>query len=130
MPPRLIEVGVRQVEALKAHGRIGEPQLAQEPSGAAADVEQSDLALVASAHELGDRAQCGAPHGTGGTHEQGFDLHVIKACRALRKVTTGLEMEVLSVVAGDTAGGSFGLGGCDMMVSPTPGSPRKVGQHL
>src|SRR5215471_7922569 len=123
MPPRLIKVGVRQVQTLKAYGWIREPELAQEPSGAAADVEESDLALVASAHELSDRAQCRAPHGTGGAHEQGFDLHVIKACRALRKVTAGLKMEILGVVVGDATGGSFGLGGCDMMVGPTPGGP-------
>src|SRR5215467_2748189 len=127
MPPRLIKVGVRQVKALKAYGRIGEPELAQEPSGAAADVEERDLALVASVHELSDRAQCRAPHGAGSAHEQGFNLHVIKACRALRKVTAGLEMKVLSVVVGNGAGGSLGFDGCDLAVGPTPGGAGKIG---
>src|SRR5262245_19846828 len=110
MPPCLIEVGARQIETLEAHGRISEPELAQKPPGTTADVEESDLALVASAHELGNGAQRCAPHGPGGAHEQGLDLHVIKARRALGEVATGLEMKVLCVVVGHTAGGTFGLG--------------------
>src|SRR5262249_30708030 len=121
MPARLIEVGARQVEALKAYGRIGAPELTQEPSGAAADVKESDLAVAPAAHQPSDRAQARARQGAGGDNDGVFVLHVKKAGRPLQKETAGLEMEVLSVVVGDAACSSFGLSGCDVMIGPTPG---------
>ena len=130
MAARLVEIGPRQVEALQRHGRVGEPHLAQEAPRAAGDVEQRHLPLVASAHELGDRAQRRTAHRAGRAHEQRLHLHVVEPRRFLGEIAAGLEVEVLRVVVGHAGGGRLGLRRGGIVVGPARcRGVGQVGQH-
>ena len=129
VPARLVEIGARQVETLQPHGRVGEPHLPQEAPGAAGDVEQRDVPLVAPAHELGDGAQRRTPHGAGGAHEQRLHLDVVEPRRFFREIAAGLEVEVLRVVVRHVRRGSLGLRGRGIVVGPAGRGGGEVGQH-
>src|SRR5260370_8914251 len=96
--PRLGEIERAEIERGDIERRIVALHLAQEASGAAADIEQPGAADAAP-RQL--PLQWGAglpPHGGGTAPEQYLDLVVVELGRVPAAVTVGLEMEVLQVI--------------------------------
>ncbi len=76
-------------------------------SGATADVEQPQLAVIASGENFMELRQGLAPHRIGCAVEQDLDLGVIALSGLIRQPAAGLKVEILQIVARPRAAGVF-----------------------
>src|SRR6185436_6383268 len=98
MASSLIEIGLREVEAGQGQAWKGLFQEAQKAAGSAGDVEQAEIALVASAQELSDRRDALAAHGVCRSGEQHFDLDIVETGRLIGQISASLIVEVLQEI--------------------------------
>src|SRR5215469_3916988 len=94
----LPDISLRHVEARRGKPRPGLLDEIEKPSGAAADVEERELALIASGKNLVQRDERLAADRIGGAIEQHLDLGVVALGGISRHPAAGLEVEILQVI--------------------------------
>ena len=93
------DISVGHIEPDDGKARPGLLDKVEKPSGATADIQKPQLALIASGKEVMELRQGLPPHRIGGAVEQDLDLGVIALSRLIRQPAAGLIVEILQIVA-------------------------------
>src|SRR5712692_8249269 len=111
MSPRLGDVSLRHIDSESREARPSLLETVEKTSGAAADVEQLEEALIAPGEKLVQRRQRLSSGRIGRPIEQHLDLGIVSLRRILRHPAARLEVKIPKIVV-------------------RPLATRVLGQHL
>jgi hypothetical protein len=130
MPLGVSHVSIGHVEADNLQSRPGLLHAVEKSPSTTADVEQAELALIASGKYFVERWQGLAPHCIRCAVEQDLDLGVIALSRLICQPAARLKVEILQIVARPRAAGvvieNFAVGPLFSGVDGPQGGPRKT----
>src|SRR6266849_4387079 len=103
MPLCLLEVSLGQIDSDGGQAGPSLLEKVEKASGATANVEKSQVALIAPGEKLMKRRQHLSPGCIRCSLKKDFDLRIVSLCRLLRHPAARLKVEILEIIIGPLA---------------------------